>query len=101
MKKSLLTFVVIIVLISIPSLLISQDETESPDPSENAASMEEDSLNQEISEGVSSDNTDDIDSEIFEEETEELSSINKSYQDLPWGTAREDFKQFIEINDSS
>jgi hypothetical protein len=101
MKISLLTFVVIVVLISIPSLLFSQDDTESPDPSKNAPSMEEGSLNQEISEDVSSENTDDIDSEIFEEETEELSSINKSYQGLPWGTAREDLKNFIEINDSS
>ena len=101
MKISLLTFVVIVVLISIPSLLFSQDDTESPDPSKNAFSMEEGSLNQEISEDVSSENTDDIDSEIFEEETEELSSINKSYQGLPWGTAREDIKKFIEINDSS
>ncbi len=101
MKISFLIFIVIIILISIPSFLFSQDETESPDPSDNAASMEEDSLNQEISEGDSSDKTDDIDSEIFEEETEELSSINKSYQGLPWGTAREDIKKFIEINDSS
>ena len=101
MKMSILTFIVIITLISSPLMLFSQDETESPDPSESAASMEEDEMNQEASEEVSADSADEIDSELFEDETEELSSIHKSYQGLPWGTVRDDFKSFIKIEDSS
>ena len=101
MKMSILTFIVIITLISSPLMLFSQDETESPDPSESAASMEEDEMNQEASEEVSADSADEIDSELFEDETEELSSIDKSYQELPWGTVRDDFKSFIKIEDSS
>ena len=101
MKMSILTFIVIITLIPSPLMLFSQDETESPDPSESAASMEEDEMNQEASEEVSADSAYGIDSELFEEETEELSSIDKSYQGLPWGTVRDDFKNFIKIEDSS
>ena len=101
MKMSILTFIVIITLISSPLMLFSQDETESPDPSESAASMEGDAINQEVSEEVSADSAYGIDSELFEDETEELSSIHKSYQGLPWGTVRDDFKSFIKIEDSS
>ena len=101
MKMSILTFIVIITLISSPLMLFSQDETESPDPSESAALMEEDAMNQEASEEVSADSADGIDSELFEEETVEISSINKSYQGLPWGTVRDDFKNFIEIDSSN
>ena len=101
MKMSILTFIVIITLIASPLMLFSQDETESPDPSESAALMEEDAMNQEASEEVSADSADEIDSELFEDETEELSSIDKSYQGLPWGTVRDDFKNFIKIENSS
>lgn len=101
MKMSILTFIVIITLILSPLMLFSQDETETPNPSESAASMEGDAMNQDASEEVSADSADGIDSELFEDETEELSSINKSYQGLPWGTVRDDFKSFIKIEDSS
>ena len=101
MKMSILTFIVIITLISSPLMLFSQGETESPDPSESAASMEEDAMNQEASEEISAASANGIDSELFEEEAEEISSIDKSYQGLPWGTVRDDFKNFIEIDSSN
>ena len=101
MKLSILTFIVIITLISSPLMLFSQDETESPDTFESGASMEEDAMNQDAYEEASADSADGIDSELFEEETVEIFSINKSYQGLPWGTVRDDFKNFIEIDSSN
>ncbi|MFQ6607764.1 MAG: hypothetical protein ACE5EE_04405 [Fidelibacterota bacterium] len=96
MIKSIISFTVVVPLILLPSYLHSQ-ETENE-----LISTDEDTLiKEEVSETKSPEELDNVESELVDNASDEVSSIEKGYRGLPWGTSSSEFKNFIQFDSSS
>lgn len=92
MKKSFISLLVIIGLFSLPVILFSKDEGDTPDPLEEGTAVNEEVVPVETSE--------ESDENSVTVEFEEASSIDAGYRKLPWGTTSTDFENYVQYDDS-